>query len=160
MTSVLSVRWKDWCWSWNPNTLVTWCKELTHLKRPWCWERLKAGGEADNRGCHGWMASPPRWTWVWVYSGRWCWTERPGMLQFLGLQRVVHDWETELNWTESRSSFGWPAICSLACERATVRVETKGSLGRLSLSLWFIGSEYSCLPSFLGQEFQQEGCDL
>ena len=47
------VHWKDWCWSWNCNTLATWCKELTHLKRPWCWERLRAGGEGDNRGWDG-----------------------------------------------------------------------------------------------------------
>ena len=56
--------WKDWCWSWNSNTLATWCKELTHWKRHWCWERLKVGGEGDNRGWGGWMASPTRWTWV------------------------------------------------------------------------------------------------
>ena len=48
--SVLGVHWKDWFWSWNPNTLATWCEELTHLKRPWCWERLKEGGEGDDRG--------------------------------------------------------------------------------------------------------------
>ena len=48
--SILSVHWKDWCWSWNSNTLAIWYKELTHLERPWCWERLKAGGEGDNRG--------------------------------------------------------------------------------------------------------------
>ena len=46
---VLNIHWKDWCWSWNSNALATWCKELTHLKRPWCWERLKVGGEGDNR---------------------------------------------------------------------------------------------------------------
>ena len=51
--SVLGIHWKDWCWNWNSNTLVTWCKELTHLKRPWCWERLKAGGEVDDRGWDG-----------------------------------------------------------------------------------------------------------
>ena len=51
------LHWKDWCWSWNSNTLATWCKELTHLKRPWCWERLKAGGAGDDRGWDGWMAS-------------------------------------------------------------------------------------------------------
>ena len=51
------LRWKDWCWSWNSNTLATWCKELTHLKRPWCWKRLKAGGAGDDRGWDGWMAS-------------------------------------------------------------------------------------------------------
>ena len=52
--SVLNIHWEDWCWSWNSNTLATWCKELTHWKRPWCWERLKAGGEGDNRGWDGW----------------------------------------------------------------------------------------------------------
>ena len=62
--SVLGVHWKDWCWSWNSNTLVTCCEELTHLKRPWCWERLMAGGEGDNREWDGWMASLTQWTWV------------------------------------------------------------------------------------------------
>ena len=57
---------EDWCWSWNYNTLATWCKELTHLKRPWCWKRLRAAGEVDDRGWDGWMASPTQWTWVWV----------------------------------------------------------------------------------------------
>ena len=56
--SVLNVLWKDSCWSWNSNTLTTWCEELTPWKRPWCWERLMAGGEGDNRGWDGWMASP------------------------------------------------------------------------------------------------------
>ena len=94
------VHWKDWCWSWNSNTLATWCEELTHLKRPWCWERLKAGGEGDDRGWDGWMASPTQWTWVWVNSGSWWWTGRPGVLLFTGSQRVRHDWATELNCTE------------------------------------------------------------
>ena len=62
------------------NTLATWCEELTHWKRPWCWERLKAGGEGDDRGWDGWMASLIRWTWVWVNSGSWWWTGRPGVL--------------------------------------------------------------------------------
>ena len=95
--SVLGVHWKDWCWSWNSNTLATWCEELTHLKRPWCWERLRAGGEGDDRGWDGWMASLTQWTWVWVDSGTWWGTGRPGVLQFMGLQRVGHDWATELN---------------------------------------------------------------
>ena len=69
--SILNIHWKDWCWSWNSNTLAIWCKELTHLKRPWSWERLKAGGEGDNRGWDGWMASPTQWRWVWVNSGSW-----------------------------------------------------------------------------------------
>ena len=95
--SVLGVHWKDWSWSWNSNTLATWCKELTHWKRPWCWERLRAGAEGDDRGWDGWMASPTQWTCVWVDSGSWWWTGRPGMLQFMELLRVRHDWVTELN---------------------------------------------------------------
>ena len=55
--SILNIHWKDWCWSWSSNTLATWCKELAHWKRPWCWERLKAGGEGDDREGDGWMAS-------------------------------------------------------------------------------------------------------
>ena len=74
---------------------ATWCKELTHWKRPWCWERLRAGGEGNGRGWDSWMASPTQWTWVWVNSGSWWWTGRPGMLQFMG---VGQDWATELNW--------------------------------------------------------------
>ena len=65
-----------------------------------CWEGLRAGGEGDNRGWDGWMASLTRWTWVWVNSGSWWWTGRPGVLWFTGPQRVGHDWATELNWTE------------------------------------------------------------
>ena len=87
--------------NWNSNTLATWCEELTHWKRPWCWERLKAGGEGDDRGWDGWIASLIRWTWVWVNSRSWWWTGRPGVLQSMGLQRVWHDWATELNWTEN-----------------------------------------------------------
>ena len=92
------VHWKDWCWSWNSNTLATWCEELTHWKRPWCWERLRAGGEGNNKGWDGWMASPTQWTWVWVISGSWWWTGRSGVLPFMGSQGVEHDWETGLNW--------------------------------------------------------------
>ena len=84
--------------------LATWCKELTHLKRPWCWERLKVGGEDDDRGWDGWMATPTRWTCVWGDSWSWWWTGRPGVLQSMGLQRVRHDWATELNWTDSGGS--------------------------------------------------------
>ena len=84
-------------------TPVLWpphAKSWPHWKRPWCWERLGAGGEGDDRGLDGWMASPTRWTWVWVNSRSWWWTERPGAL-FMGSQRVRHDWATELNWNES-----------------------------------------------------------
>ena len=71
-------------------------EELTHLKRPWCWERMKAGEEGDNGGWDDWMASPTQWTWVSVNSGSWWWTGRPGMLRSMGSQRVVHDCMTEL----------------------------------------------------------------
>ena len=81
-------------------TLATCCKEPTHLKRPWCWEWLKAGGEGNDRGWDGWMASPTQWTCIWVSSGSWWWTGRPGVLQSLGLQRDGHNRATELNWTE------------------------------------------------------------
>ena len=86
------------CWSWNSNTLAIWWEELTHWKRPWCWERLKTGGEGDDRGWDGWMASPPWWTWVWASFGSWWWKGMPGMLQSMRSQRVGHHWATELNW--------------------------------------------------------------
>ena len=69
-----------------------------YWKRLWCWEGLGAGGEGDDQGWDGWMASSTRWTWVWVNSRSWWWTRRPGMLWFMGSQRVRHDWEFELNW--------------------------------------------------------------
>ena len=68
------------------------------FERPWCWERLKTGGEGDNRGWDGWMTSPMWWTWVGVSSKSWWWKGRPGMLQSMRLQIVQHDWVTELNW--------------------------------------------------------------
>ena len=77
--------------------LATWYKELSHLKRPWCWERLRAGGEGDVRERDGWMPSPTQWTWICVDSGSWWWTRRPCVLTFMGSQRVEHDWATELN---------------------------------------------------------------
>ena len=98
--SVLGVLWKDWCQSWNSYTLPTLCQELTHWKRLWCWEGLGAGGEEDDRGWDGWMASSTWWTWVWANSRSWWCTGRPGVLQFMGSWRVRHDWATELNWTE------------------------------------------------------------
>ena len=71
-------------------------QRIDSWKRPWCWERLKVGEEGDDRGWDGWMASPTRCTWVWASSGRWWWRENPGMLQSMELQRVGHDWTTEL----------------------------------------------------------------
>ena len=71
----------------------------THWEIPWCWKRLKAGGEGDDRGWDGWMASLTQWTWVWISSGSWWWTGKSGVLQSMGSQRVGSDWETELSWT-------------------------------------------------------------
>ena len=115
--SVLGVHWKDWCWSWNSNILATSCEELTHWKRLWCWEGLGAGGEGGERGWDGWMASPTRWTWVCVNSGSWWWTGRPGVLRFIGSQRVGHDWATELNWTEVLQAISrWVKVYDRMCE--------------------------------------------
>ena len=72
--------------------------KYSHLKRPWCWERLKAAEEGDSRGWDGLMASLTQWTWIWTSSRSWWWTGKPGMLQSMGSQRVRHDWVTELNW--------------------------------------------------------------
>ena len=83
--------------SWNFNTLATWCKELTHLKMPWCWEGLGAGGKGDDRGWDGWMALLTLWTWVWVSSRSQWWTGKPGVLQSMRSQS-----QTQLsNWTVS-----------------------------------------------------------
>ena len=82
-------------------TCLTLNCDLAKSKRLWCWEGLGTGGEGDDRGWDGWMASLTRWMWVWVNSGGWWWTGRPGVLRFMGSQRVRHDWATELNWTET-----------------------------------------------------------
>ena len=114
--SVLGVHWKDWCWSWNSSNWATSCEELTHWKRLWCWEGLGAGGEGDDRGWNGWMASLTQWTWVCVNSGCCWWTGRPGVLWFMGLQRVRHDWVTEPNWYN-------PVIPPLGIDTKETRIE-------------------------------------
>ena len=78
--------------SWNSNNFSTWCEQLTHWKRSWCWERLKAEGEEGNRGWDGWMASLIQWTWTWTSSGKWWGTGKPGMVQSTGSQRVDTTW--------------------------------------------------------------------
>ena len=102
--TVLNFHWKDWCWNWNSNTLAICCEELTHLRWPWCCERLKAGGEGEGRGWDGLMASPTQWTWVWVNSDSWWRTGRPGVLHLMGSQSVEHDWATELNWSNASTN--------------------------------------------------------
>ena len=76
------------------------CFHLFPFYLPFVLSRIKKLSLGDDRGWHGWMVSPTWWTWVWVNSGRWSWTWRPGVLRFMGLQRVGHNWATELNWTE------------------------------------------------------------
>ena len=138
--SVLGVQWKDWCWSWS------W--ELTHLKRPWCWERLKAGGKGDDRGWDGWIASPTQQTWVWVSSWSWWWTGRPGVLQFMGSQS-----QTRLSyWTELNTftlyhclpqlPLSLPSQALQSCTLHEVSVI-------ISLSLWGSGNQaaFSSLPT-------------
>ena len=95
-------HWNDWCWSWSSSTLAAWCEELTHWKRPWCWDRLKAG-EGDDRGWDGWMASLTQWSWVWAISASLFWAGKPGMLQSMEWQRIGHNW-TEMNWNKDLSS--------------------------------------------------------
>ena len=82
----------------NFNTLVTWCEKLTHLKRPWCWERLEVGGEGDDRRWDGWIASLTWWTWVWRGARSWWWIGKPGVLQSIRSQRGGHNWVTEPNY--------------------------------------------------------------
>ena len=86
---------EDWCWRWNSNTLATWCKEVTHWKRPWCWERLKAGGEGNNRGWDGWMASLTQWTQVWASFRSWWWTWKPA-----AVHGVAKSWTRLSDWTK------------------------------------------------------------
>ena len=82
---ILNIHWEDWCRRWNSSTLTTWCDELPHWKRPWCWERLKTGGEGNNRGWDGWMTSPTQWTWM----------AQPNLMDMTlsKLQELGMDWE-------------------------------------------------------------------
>ena len=98
--STLNIHWEDWWWSWSSSTLAIWCKQPIHWKGPWCWERLRAGGEEGDKGWGGRMASPTQWIWVWANSRRQGRTGKPGMLQSTGSQRVKHNLVTEqvLKW--------------------------------------------------------------
>ena len=97
------------------NTQATSCKELTHWKRLWCWEGLGAGGEGDDRGWDGWMVSLTWWTWVWVNSGSWWWTGRPGVQRFMGHKES--DTTELLNWTEHHEKHwaGWSTSWDQGC---------------------------------------------
>ena len=118
-------------------------KSWLFWKRPWCWEILKAGGEGDDWGWDGWMASQTRWTWVWVSSRSWRWTGKPGVLQCMGSQTVEHDWATELNWTEQE-----PAYQFRRCKRQGF----DPCLGRSSGKVNAYPLQYSCLQSLMDRE--------
>ena len=133
------------------NILVTWYEELTPLKRPWCWERLRAGGEGDNRWWDGLMASPTQWTWVWVNSRSWWWTGRPGMLRFMWSQIVIQDW---VNWTDCYFSLvdlflpiPHNGSAKKPCLPISAYFPTCHSLHwelKVTATLWFIGNLYIC----------------
>ena len=113
---MLNIHWQDWCGNWSSSPLATWCEEPTHWKTPWCWEKLKAGGEGDNRGWDGGMASPTRWAWVWA-PRRWWRTGKPGVLQSVGSK----SWTQLSDWTKT-TVLGCmlflfvPAECSSWCK--------------------------------------------
>ena len=120
--------------------LAMWCEELTHLKRPWCWERLMAGGEGDDRGCDGWKASPTQWTWVWVTPGVGD-GDRQGTLcaSFHGLKRVEHDGATELSWTDWRRLLRVPWTARRSKQSILKEINHEYSLEGLMLKLQYLG---------------------
>ena len=127
--SVLGVHWKDWCWSWNSNTLATWCEVLTYLKRPWCWERLRAGGEGDDRGWDGWIVSLTQWTWLWVDSGTWWWQGGPACCGLWGGKKSdMTEW---LKWNE----LGMNLACVNTCHVEAL-VESRKCESMLHMQIW------------------------
>ena len=132
----------------SSSTLVTWCKEPTHWKRLWCWEGLRAGGKGDDRGWDAWMASLTRWTWVWMNSGSWWWTGRPGVLWFMGLQRVGHDWASELT-ARYYHSRGWRNGGSWRESHSRASIQTQISAPPSPYSS-FLQSLSSCINSKTG----------
>ena len=133
-----------------PVHFLAWCEELTHCKRPWCWERLRAGGEGDDGGWDGWMASLTQWTWVWVDSGGWWWTERPDMLWFMGLQRVGHHWETELNWITLQYCSGFVRTLTwISCGCTCVPHPDPPSISLPIPSLRVVLVHWLCVPYYM-----------
>ena len=106
MKWVLNIHWKDWCWSWIQLQYTGHLMRRTDsFEDTLMLGKIKAGGKGDDREWDGWMASLIQWTWVWVNSGSWWWTGRPGVLQSMGLQRVGLNWVSELNRTVLLNNF-------------------------------------------------------
>ena len=127
--SIWNTHWKDWYWSWNSSILVTWRKQLTHWKSPWCWEILRAEGEESIRGWDGWMASPVQWTWTWANSKRWWGMKWPGVLQSMKSQRAGGSWRTEHHQQHPKVfCFGISIILNCRCLKNSKGME------RLSLN--------------------------
>ena len=152
--------------------LATWCKELTHWKRAWCWEKLKVGGDGDDRGWDGWMASPTQWAWVWANSGSWWWTGRPGVLQSMGSQRVKHAWAELTEWNQmvpgtcvyhrpdlwKGDSFAW-----IKCSFLNLHLKKECTLAEPGLSekrRWYLGIKRSWLVSWRRGSDLQNFCTL
>ena len=117
--SALNTHWKNWCWSSSSNILATWCEESPHWEWPWCLEILRAGGEGDDRGWNGWMASPTQWTWVWAYFRKWWRTGKPGVLQSVGWQSQTQlsSWTTATTILQERGHSEELAINFLSSQR-------------------------------------------
>ena len=115
------------------SNIWTWCKELSHLKRPWCWERLKAGGEGNNRGWDGWMASLTWWTWVCASLESWWWTGKPGVLQSMGSQRVRNNWWT-INFSKRPSRY--KSYCPIYLDTLVSSNKRKDPQKILQTKLW------------------------
>ena len=168
--SLLGAHWKDWCQS--SSILSTWYEEPTYWKRPWCWERLRAGVEGDDRGWDGWMASLIQWTWVWASSGRWWWTGKPGMLQSMGSQRVRHDWVTKqqystitklwniyLRWRNGLRQEGERPVKTAQSGDDKIRVQTKKQEWEESKEKWGgFTMKLTCLDGkWEGDEIAKDG---
>ena len=133
MKTTLNIHWKNWCWRWWSKTFATWCEELIHWKRPWYWERLKAGG--DDRGWDVWMASLIQCIWIWAITGRWWRMEKSGMLQSMASQRVRQSLVTEQQPLPIQTPL-------LACE-SLCSVQDLKLLSEWSYNWWILGSSYS-----------------
>ena len=136
-------HWKDWCWSWNSNTLATWCEELTHIKRPWCWERLKEGGEGDDRGWNGWMPSPTQWIWVWVTPGFGDGQGGPMCCSPGGCKES--DMTERLNWTE----VNWTDLYLLPSLDSWFRNSPGDLWLQMTLSFWDCRGSWALLSHYV-----------